>query len=126
MNDLADEWIPRRFGGYLDWFPPGCRARKCSFFMSYDMVGLQRVFQHNAGLEEVLLIPDYELVRVPKLPKPFTTEETLEMHIAQRLLRWTTRVHAYQEEVPIPEWALEENAVPLPGADRAGADGGEG
>lgn len=90
----------------IDWFPPGCRARRCTITMYYDMVGMQRVYGHNDGPESVLLIPDYEVVRVDSLP-PLTWRETAEMHLTQRLLRWTTRIHAYEEGKPIPEWALE-------------------
>lgn len=92
----------------IDWFPPDCRARKCTITMTYDIVGMQRVYGHNDGPESVLLIPDYELTRVPKLPRPFTTRETLEMHLTERLLRWTIRIHAYEDGKPIPEWAQEE------------------
>lgn len=91
---------------FIEWFPPGCRARHCTIHMTYDIVAMRRVIQHNDRPEAVLLIDDFEIRRIERLP-PLTWQETYEMEMAQRLLRWTERVHAYEEGRECEPWMME-------------------
>lgn len=79
------------------WVPRACVRRGCKVMLIREEHKMQTVLQHGDNPEAVLIIEDFEIIRL-QVPAGMSFDAVVYCHMEAKRIQWANAVHRYEDE----------------------------